>query len=95
MAAEPDHTHLTSPLPSAARRPLYVPRGLALLHLRSGQCRFPILEDPSVPGGHRFCAQATSTDRVYCARHLSIAIAVPKSRAGKISIGSQKRKSAA
>jgi hypothetical protein len=55
-----------------------VVRGVALLHLRSSQCRFPIREDASVAGGHRFCAEATSEDRVYCARHHRIAIAGPK-----------------
>jgi hypothetical protein len=94
MAAEPNHAQTKGPLPSAAARRLQVPRGVALLHLRSWQCRFPIREDPSVPGGYRFCAEATSADHVYCARHQSIAIAGPKSRTGRILIGSHKRKGA-
>jgi hypothetical protein len=63
--------------------PAHHDRGVALLHLRGCQCRFPIREDPSVPGGHRFCAKATSADQVYCALHQSIAITGPKSRTGK------------
>lgn len=94
-AAEPTHTQITSPLPSAAARPLPVPRGVALLHLRICQCRFPIREDSSVPGGYRFCAEATSADRVYCNRHQNIAIASAKSRTGKTFFGSHKRKSVA
>ena len=61
----------------------HVARGVALLDLRSCQCRYPILVDPSVPGGHRFCAEATSPDRVYCARHHSIATTVWARRTGK------------
>jgi hypothetical protein len=65
--------------------------GVALLRLRSCQCRFPILEDSSVPGGHRFCAKATLPDRVYCTHHHSIAITGPKGRTGKRFISSQRR----
>ena len=49
----------------------------------AASANFPVREDPSVPGGHRFCAKATSADQVYCALHQSIAITGPKSRTGK------------
>src|SRR6478736_5641007 len=44
-----------------------------LVELRPYQCRFPVREDPSAPGGHLFCAGSTSPDRVYCDHHHSIA----------------------
>ena len=72
----------------------HVLRGVALLHLRICQCRFPIQEDLTVPGGHRFCAEATSPHRVYCARHHRIAITSPKSQTGRVSFSSHKRRRA-
>src|SRR5262245_10077828 len=55
---------------------------IPLMDLGRGQCRFPVREDPSVPGGHLFCAQATSPDEVYCAHHHRIATAVEPRRPG-------------
>ncbi|WP_353843531.1 GcrA family cell cycle regulator [Mesorhizobium sp.] len=54
--------------------------GVPLIRLGSCQCRFPVREDPLVPGGHRFCAGPTSPDRVYCDHHHSIATAVDPRR---------------
>jgi hypothetical protein len=55
---------------------------IPLMDLGRGQCRFPVREDPSVPGGHLFCAQATAPGAVYCAHHHQIATAVEPRRAG-------------
>jgi hypothetical protein len=63
---------------------------IPLMALGRGQCRFPVREDPSVPGGHLFCAQATSPDAVYCAHHHRIATTVDPRRGGSGFI-SQKR----
>jgi hypothetical protein len=52
-----------------------------LLKLGPCQCRFPVHEDRSVPGGHFFCAGSTSPNRVYCDRHHSIVTAVEQRRA--------------
>ena len=52
-----------------------------LIGLGRYQCRFPVHEDPSVPGGYRFCAGPTSPDRVYCDHHHSIVTAVDPRRA--------------
>jgi hypothetical protein len=68
-------------------------RGVALLDLRSGECRFPVRADPSVPGGHRFCAEATLPDRVYCAHHHGIVTtAWPRTR--KSVVSSHKKRAA-
>jgi hypothetical protein len=91
MAVEPNHTQIISPIQSTTLAPLHVPRGVALLRLCNGQCRFPIGEDASVAGGYRFCAEATSAELVYCTRHQRIAIAGPKkTRGGKVSTGNLK-----
>ena len=55
---------------------------IPLMNLGRGQCRFPVREDHSVPGGYLFCAQATSPDAVYCEHHHRIATAVDPRRAG-------------
>jgi hypothetical protein len=52
-----------------------------LFKLGRYQCRFPVREDPSVTGGHRFCAVPTASDRVYCDHHHSIVTAVEPRRA--------------
>ncbi|CAH2402000.1 conserved hypothetical protein [Mesorhizobium ventifaucium] len=52
-----------------------------LILLGRYQCRFPVREDPSVPGGYRFCAGPTSPDRVYCDHHHSLVTAVEPRRA--------------
>lgn len=52
-----------------------------LMKLGPYQCRFPVREDRSVPGGHRFCAGPTSPDRVYCDHHHSIVTVVEPRRA--------------
>ena len=57
------------------------PRDVPLIQLGVHQCRFPVSEDPSVPGGYRFCAGATSPDRVYCDHHHNIVTAVDPRRA--------------
>jgi hypothetical protein len=54
---------------------------IPLMDLVRGQCRFPVRENRSVPGGHLFCAQATSPDAVYCTHHHQIATAVEPRRA--------------
>ncbi|WP_412535192.1 GcrA family cell cycle regulator [Mesorhizobium sp. BAC0120] len=69
---------LTTPLPSNGQ----VKDKIPLMALGRGQCRFPVCEDPSVPGGHLFCAQATSPDAVYCAHHHRIATTVEPRRSG-------------
>lgn len=51
-----------------------------LMKLGRYQCRFPVREDRSVAGGHRFCAAATSPDRVYCDHHHSIVTSVEPRR---------------
>ena len=56
-------------------------RDVPLIQLGVYQCRFPVSEDPSVPGGYRFCAGPTSPDRVYCDHHHSIVTAVDPRRA--------------
>ncbi|MBA1144289.1 GcrA family cell cycle regulator [Mesorhizobium neociceri] len=56
-------------------------RDVPLIQLGVHQCRFPVSEDPSVPGGYRFCAGATSPDRVYCDHHHTIVTAVDPRRA--------------
>jgi hypothetical protein len=55
---------------------------IPLMALGRGQCRFPVREDPAVPGGHLFCAQATSPDAIYCVHHHRIATTVDPRRAG-------------
>ncbi|QND64759.1 hypothetical protein HB777_13275 [Mesorhizobium loti] len=55
-------------------------RDVPLIQLGLYQCRFPVSEDPSVPGGYRFCAGSTSPDRVYCDHHHSIVTAVDPRR---------------
>ena len=56
-------------------------RDIPLIQLGLHQCRFPVSEDPSVPGGYRFCAGPTSPDRVYCDHHHNIVTAVDPRRA--------------
>jgi hypothetical protein len=56
-------------------------RDIPLNRLGPYQCRFPVREDATVTGGHRFCAVPTSTDRVYCDHHHGIATAVEPRRA--------------
>ena len=69
---------LTTPRYVAGRAADEIP----LMNLGRGQCRFPVREDHSVPGGYLFCAQATSPDAVYCEHHHRIATAVDPRRAG-------------
>ena len=52
-----------------------------LIRLGRHQCRFPVREDTSVTGGHRFCAAPTPLNRVYCDHHHSIVTAVEPRRA--------------
>jgi hypothetical protein len=56
-------------------------RNVPLLKLGACQCRFPVREDKSVPGGHYFCAGPTSSGRVYCEHHHGIVTAVEQRRA--------------
>jgi len=58
-----------------------ISKDVPLIQLGVHQCRFPVSEDPSVPGGYRFCAGPTSTDRVYCDHHHGIVTAVDPRRA--------------
>ena len=53
-----------------------------LIRLGRYQCRFPVREDLSVTGGHRFCAEPTSQHRVYCDHHHGVVTAVEPRRAG-------------
>ncbi|MEW9805922.1 GcrA family cell cycle regulator [Mesorhizobium marinum] len=55
-------------------------RDIPLLNLARCQCRFPVSEDPSVPGSHLFCAAPTAADRVYCDHHNTVATAVEPRR---------------
>jgi hypothetical protein len=57
-------------------------RDVALMDLHGFQCRFPVREDRSIPGGHRFCANATEPGQVYCAHHHAIATNVELKRSG-------------
>ncbi|WP_352841832.1 GcrA family cell cycle regulator [Mesorhizobium sp. M0514] len=56
-------------------------RDVPLIQLGLNQCRFPVSEDRSVPGGYRFCAGPTSPDRVYCDHHHTVVTAVDPRRA--------------
>ena len=66
-------------------------RELALIDLTAHQCRFPVREDPTVPGGHRFCARAIVPGQVYCAHHHSVATMVELRRGGGRFVIGQKR----
>jgi hypothetical protein len=55
-------------------------RNVPLMKLGPCQCRFPVREDASVPGGHRFCAVPTAAGRVYCDQHHSIVTAIEPRR---------------
>jgi hypothetical protein len=65
-------------MPEIARLPA---NDVPLMKLGRYQCRFPVREDRSVPGGHMFCAAPTSPDRVYCDHHHSIVTNVEPRRA--------------
>ncbi|WP_421917143.1 GcrA family cell cycle regulator [Mesorhizobium sp.] len=58
-----------------------ISKDVPLIQLGVHQCRFPVSEDPTVPGGYRFCAGPTSTERVYCDHHHGIVTAVDPRRA--------------
>lgn len=58
-----------------------ISRDVPLIQLGVYQCRFPVSEDRSVPGGYRFCAGPTSPDRVYCDHHHGIVTQVDPRRA--------------
>ena len=57
-------------------------RDIPLIDLGRSQCRFAVRDDPSVPGGYRFCAAPTVSDRVYCDHHHALAISVQPRRTG-------------
>lgn len=62
-----------------------------LVDLGHRQCRFPVKENPSVPGGHLFCGQATAPDQVYCTHHRSVVTAVEQRRSGSRFVPTQRR----
>jgi hypothetical protein len=66
-------------------------RDVALIDLAALQCRYPVREDRSVPGGHRFCAQAVQPGQVYCAHHHSVATSVELRKSGMRFIPGQRR----
>src|SRR6266850_4741285 len=69
-------------------------RDVPLIQLGLYQCRFPVSEDPSVPGGYRFCAGPTSPDRVYCDHHHSIVTAVDHPRRARSGVQFAQRRAA-
>jgi hypothetical protein len=75
-------------LPTARALPS---RDVALIDLAAHQCRYPVREDRSVPGGHRFCAQAVQPGQVYCAHHHSVATSVELRKRGMRFIPGQRR----
>ena len=56
-------------------------RGVLLMNLGRGQCRYAIGEDATVTGGHLFCAATTLPDRPYCEHHHRVVTAVEQRRA--------------
>jgi len=59
----------TSSHVSSSRAAQRAPRGVLLMNLGRGQCRYAIGEDANLTGRHLFCAAATPPDRPYCEHH--------------------------
>jgi len=47
------------------------PEGVALIDLRTGQCKWPIT--PHYQRYHRFCAAAVLPNDIYCGKHRKVA----------------------
>jgi hypothetical protein len=59
----PDPEPIEPPTPAAD------PRGPILMELRTGQCKFPVLESADAVGKYFFCGAPCRPDMVYCRRH--------------------------